>query len=208
MLKKIIAISGILFSSLSMATPIFQTGDEIVSRGNTEYSFSNNSIGVDHTSILLNFDLYIFDSWDGINTKNGNDIFGFRVNGSEYSWTFKGSYFEMFLNDPDAPVDPDFERGAFNEYDRFGPIDRFYDDFYGGFVIPHSSENLELVFFGTGLQGISDESWGITNLSVTTSNSVSLTDGKAYLLSDVSTPFIFGSMLMFSSFVLFKRKRI
>lgn len=117
-----------------------------------------------HSVVYLNFDLYIMDSWDG--TDGGSvapDYFGFNIDGvTFYEWTFDN------FGDLESNTDTPDQTGNFNTINAWGEVDRYFDDYNGGFVIPHSADTLNLYFyaFGSGYQGIDDEPWRVTDLNV------------------------------------------
>lgn len=119
-----------------------------------------------HSEITINFDLYILDSWDG-NTPTGGtvppDYFGFSLDGVAHSWTF-----DNFDYGDETNTDIADATGNFNAINGWGEIDRFFADYNDGFTFVHSSDTLNLSFYGygAGFQSITDESWRVTNLAV------------------------------------------
>jgi hypothetical protein len=127
--------------------------------------FANQSVALtltglpDHTSLVLEWDQLILDSWDGSGPNGGPDRFGIFVAGIGFI-----DYEKVFPSTsgwPSIGVDPDVTG-------EFGPVATYADRYYQGLTaaIPHSGDSVTIVFFGAGLQGVGDESWGIDNLSV------------------------------------------
>lgn len=112
-----------------------------------------------HDCLRICFDLYVNDSWDGTNARfGGPDRFGFAVDGT------------TLWNEPytttNAPAGGTIIEGPaqlwFNLRNPFW-IDRVIQ--YCVEVV-HTDSTAVLRFFGSGLQGVNDESWGIDNVEV------------------------------------------
>jgi hypothetical protein len=135
--------------------------------------YSNDTVNIPlsglapHSSVTVNFDLYIMDSWDGTAGAYAPDYFGFSVDGDSRSWTFYN--FTPGTNETNTVSATSI--GDYNSITSWGSIDRYFQNYNGGFTVTHSSDTMTLSFFGTGLQGLTDESWRVTNL-VVTSNAV------------------------------------
>ena len=119
-----------------------------------------------HSAVMVHFDLFIYDSWDGNTTLGGTappDYFGVDVDGTTQSWTFDNFNY----NDETNTVVADFV-GNFNSVNSWGPIDRHFLDYSGGLSFAHSLSTMTLSFmgFGGGFQGIDDESWRVENIEV------------------------------------------
>lgn len=122
-----------------------------------------------HSEIAVNFDLYILDSWDGNTSLGGTvpeDYFVFSVDGVINSWTF-----DNFNYSDETNTDTADATGNFNGINGWGEIDRFFSDYNNGFTFAHSADTLTLSFYGdgSGFQSITDESWRVTNLAVSSS---------------------------------------
>lgn len=128
--------------------------------------------GTNPDQYYLKFDLYAIDSWDGNAAMNGPDLFEVFINGTNlFSHTF--SNHTPGQTYPLAPTVGPVDLG-FNSYDT--------DTIYRGIVIPFSvgsATELVIKWRSDGLQGLSDESWGIDNVSV----SQVPTPGSAALLA-------------------------
>ena len=155
---------------------------------------SLGSLGA-HNKVTVSFDVYVINSWDG-NGPLGNfccgpDLFGVslanvtpgsasglltsfsNIDASEFPEVGVTGALQSYPNAfPSLPGSPAFSGAA--EVGTLG-----YDFFGGGvgdddsvyhitLTFDHTASNLALSFFGLGLQDISDESWGLDNVSVST----------------------------------------
>ncbi len=110
----------------------------------------------------LTFDLYAFDSWDGDGPKHGPDIFEVQVNGQVlFSETISNGDKPQSFRAPD--IGPEFL--------AYSPTwaDSIYRNITLTFDRPIDAEYLNITWFGKGLQGVYDESWGIDNVMLTAS---------------------------------------
>jgi hypothetical protein len=64
----------------------------------------------------------------------------------------------------------------------WGPIDRYFQNYGAGFTFSHTSSTAELKFYDLGLQGLSDESWRVTNLTVYSDATTSVPEPATLLL--------------------------
>jgi hypothetical protein len=127
----------------------------------------------EHAEIRVTFELYIIRSWDGnINP----DTWQFKVDGQTLLFTTfdnQDYYPDHFQAYPDLyPYGSNRPRTGAKENNTLGykfdnrPMDAIY---LLSFTIPHSSTKLELTFTGNGLTpDLSDEGWGIDNVTVDT----------------------------------------
>lgn len=143
--------------------------------GNNTTTLSLSGLGSGTHNISLTFDFYAIDSWDGNSTNCGPDYFG--ING-DYTgqWTVVNStfistydYSQTFPHTPTATG-------------NFG-YNHWTDDIYRNISINFtlSGDALNLNFYGQNLQGISDESWGLDNVSIDT-NSAPVPEPATFLL--------------------------
>ena len=119
-----------------------------------------------HGSIVVELDLFIINSWDGVEAA-GPDIWSLVADGDTVMQTTFSVVFQQ--NYPDefgGPTHPP-HTGA-EEVDTLG-----FRDFFGtGDVyritrtFPHAGDSLKLDFSGDGLQSLDDESWGLENVRV------------------------------------------
>lgn len=149
-----------------------------------------------HDKVTVTFDVYVINSWDG-NGPLGNfccgpDMFGVSLadvtpgSATGMLTTFANidaserpevgatgalqSYPQPFPNLPGAAAfSGAFEVGTLG-YDFFGGGAGDDDSVYRiSLTFDHTASNLALSFFGTGLQDLGDESWGLDNVSVSLS---------------------------------------
>ncbi len=130
--------------------------------GNDTATLSLNGLGSGTHNVTLTFDFYAIDSWDGSDpTHGGPDIFGISGDYNNMWAVTSGGSGDTF------PYSPD-------ETGHFGYNSNWTDDIYRDIIInfSHTGDNLTLNFYGSGLQGLEDESWGIDNVSVISGNPV------------------------------------
>jgi hypothetical protein len=115
---------------------------------------------MDGQAYSMIFDLYLIDSWDGSNPTWGQDRFNVKV-GSAVAFS------ELLDNQMNSPHST-FRNPDVVDYLAFGNRDADRDAIYRGLTIDFvaNGETTVLSFYGSGLQGKNDESWGIDNLSV------------------------------------------
>jgi hypothetical protein len=107
----------------------------------------------------ITFDLYIIDSWDGLETTYGTDRVLLSNNGS----TIMN---ETFSNQPGTLQS---FRSADVGPEMLGFDSRFRDSIYRQVTVPFTvpmDTQIRLRWFDGGLQGVADESWGIDNVKV------------------------------------------
>ena len=127
-----------------------------------------------HTSVDINFDAAIIDSWDGIGGNPGPDAFQVTVDGNPvFNEVFAiASGTQTYENPPTGiQIAPNAHRG-FNPSWMDGAYDMSMEPNFQG--IAHSSSSLMIEWFasGAGWQGsdnpnlLNDESWAIDNVQV------------------------------------------
>jgi hypothetical protein len=126
-----------------------------------------------HTSASVALDLYIIQSWDGSNTSVGPDRWIAAVSGGStlLDTTFSVTGFDQCYP-ANCPANNPAHGGADEPNNSLGYA-FFGDNVYHldtathpSFTFAHSGSTLAITFQALGLQGITDESWGIDNLSV------------------------------------------
>jgi len=152
-------------ASIASASTVIYTEANLGDHTTDAVTINLNSLAT-HSQITVNFDLYIMDSWDGSTISGGAapvDFFNFSVDGAVSSWTFDN----FDLND-ETNTDVADATGNFNSINQWVDVDRRFDNYNNGFTFAHSLGALELSFFGSGsgFQTIDDESWRVTNLTV------------------------------------------
>jgi len=135
-----------------------------------------------HNTLQVVFDLYIIRSWNGNQATTGDnnypvgpDFWQLQADGSGQSppLTLLHTTFANYLNHPQAfpgwyPVAYPRLSGA-AEVNTLGYIwvNQKMDSVYRlAFIFPHQGETMRLDFSAMGLQALSDESWGLDNISV------------------------------------------
>ncbi len=139
-------------------------------KGNVWVSLRLENLPV-HSSVILNFDLYIIRSWDGNDTSHGPDIWKLEILNERtlLRTTFANeSLRQAYPNLFGAVPDHDPREGAdeINSlvFIRNGVI---VDAVYNlSFTLPHSDQSIEFVFSGPEVEEILDESWGLDNVEV------------------------------------------
>jgi YD repeat-containing protein len=124
------------------------------------YSNSSQTLALATTlgkTYTLNFDLYAIDSWDGSSTFAGPDYFDVWVND-------KRNFHETLSNVSSTQTfrlpDQQHIDGTFGGY--------WYDSIYRDVSVTFTAldSTTQIRFTDNGLQGLSDESWGIDNVEV------------------------------------------
>jgi hypothetical protein len=146
-----------------------------------------------HTSLSIEFDLYVIQSWDGDGPEGGTpDVWTLAVSGGP---VLLHTTFSNFTEMPGVPTRTqdypgtydDVPDGATNaaktgavESDTLGYFPGFLD-FPGGdsvyhlsFGFLHSASSVTFSFTGSGngFSGVGDESWGLDNVRVSDDNGV------------------------------------
>jgi hypothetical protein len=138
--------------------------------GNDTLSLSLSGLPA-HTQVRLSFDLYIFDSWDGNDTTWGPDIWDLSIaGGRNIIHTTFGSVADQAYPGMYPGGSYPARTGA-SENNTLGhsyrPPVYWGDSVYNlSFEVPHSASSVVFQFTGSGLQGLSDESWGLDNVQV------------------------------------------
>ena len=160
---------SLLFSVSANAALIAQDLSTAAHASNTSETFSFSGLG-SHSQITLNFDLYVYDSWDGNHWYWGDDYFGVKVDGVEL---FKYTFSNFAPNtSSESNTEVATSTGNYNTVNTWGEIDRFFDDYADGFTIAHNSSTLDITFFGMGLQNLNDESWKVVDIDISSASAV------------------------------------
>ena len=144
--------------------------------GNDVVTLSLSGLPV-HDTITVNFDLILWDSWDGENTRWGKDYQGLEADNTlVYEYTF--SNFSQTNQ-----TNPDLSRQL---YGKFGGNwywkDSLYENYNDGFTFNHTASTLTLSFYGRHLQGLRDESWAIDNIRVSSNSPAPVPEPATMLL--------------------------
>ncbi len=141
--------------------------------GNDKATLTLGRLGA-HDKLRVSLDLYVILSWDGNAGSFGPDVWELSVDGVPVLHT---TFANWLGPPPPTQAYPDAHPGGDHpgghgalEKDALGylwagkPMDTVYRL---SFEVPHAAEEATIVFSATGLQEITDESWGIDDLSVT-----------------------------------------
>jgi len=130
--------------------------------GNNTTTLSLTGLGTGTHNVTLTFDLYAIDSWDGDSTNPSWGLDYFGISGDYINeWTVVRS--TATGTTQSFPYTP-------TKTGDFGYNSGWTDDIYRNISLSfiHSGDNLNLSFYGRGLQSLNDESWGLDNVSVNT----------------------------------------
>ena len=143
---------------------------------NQTVSLSLNNL-LSHDSILVEFDLYIINSWDGNPTANGPDFFTLRTDGVDMMHTTFSNQGQDQSYPDDYLVNNPTQTGMFYLCGTCSPLFSMYKI---SKTISHINANAVIDFIGgPGLQGLGDESWGIDNIRVSALNNITACDSVA-----------------------------
>jgi hypothetical protein len=171
-----------LFPFCANSTVVLNTG--VLTGDHTNDSVTFNLTGLSaHTDIKLGFDLFIMDSWDSNKQSTANpDIFGYKIDGIIHSWTFGNFTGAGQSLSSETNIDSSWISGNFNSVTSWGNIDRSFINYADGFTFAHTGNTLNLEFFGQNLQAISDESWRVSNILLTTENNSTIPEPTSLAL--------------------------
>jgi len=145
--------------------------------GNEKVSLSLSNLAA-HSSVLLEFDLYLIRSWDGSSAGTqfdyGDDRFKLAVAGGAtlLDETFSngnpaGQSFGPLANNPYYTGASETYSLGFVFYDGIQQTSQVMDSVYRlSFNFAHDGDTLAFDFSGYGLQNLEDESWGLDNVRV------------------------------------------
>ena len=145
--------------------------------------FGNKTINLDlsglptHTYIRVEFNLYIFDSWDG---NNANDEWKLKVDGVDriytdfdnHTWNSAPGNMQSYPHNVEFlnPVLTDaIQSGLPNRCwnsSNSGPLGSSTSLYFINNITQHTGTSLTIGLQGLGLQSLCDESWGIDNVKV------------------------------------------
>ena len=151
-----------------------KTSTDTTPRGDRKFlgQFGNETVTLTlkdlppHAKAKLSFDLFVIQSWDGNDTPFGPDIWDLRVRDGPtllHTTFSKGERQAYPSSYPDGDYAP---RTWAAEKNMLGYS--FYGDavYNLSFTFPHSANSLVIDFSASGLQTLSDESWGLDNVKV------------------------------------------
>jgi len=121
-----------------------------------------------HSSVLINFDLAIIDSWDGTGSGNGPDTFTVKLDGNTvFSQVFESASGTQTYENPATSITIAFKQAlGFNGAFADSAYDMSMESAF--FKIPHFGNSLVIdwVTLAPGWQGGTDESWAIDNVEI------------------------------------------
>ncbi|MFA5293048.1 MAG: hypothetical protein WC496_08455 [Phycisphaerae bacterium] len=127
-----------------------------------------------HQSVTLSFDLFVIQSWDGTGADWGPDVWQLSVvDGPEllnttFSNTAQDGHMQSYPASYSSSQEYPAQTGA-AETNTLG-YEFYGDSVYNlSFTFTHSANSLTLSFAGLGLQDVCDESWGLDNVTVASS---------------------------------------
>jgi hypothetical protein len=135
--------------------------------------FTNNEVGLRLNTqpgqeLVLIFDVYLRDSWDGLSPQHGPDMFNVAVDGdsvfrASYAFPAHHGHGVAISNWPDAPE---------LQFRNIAGSGSWPDAVFRQVVVPFTAENVLtfITFFGERLSDVNDESWGIDNVRVLAAN--------------------------------------
>lgn len=128
--------------------------------------------GAERPGYVLQFDLYVIDSWDGFEPTHGLDRFRVLLN--------QGTQFEEYFTNHGTPdvLGPQTYEPRENDIVRtnFG-FERWNDSLYRDVTVVFDASDLdtqdaEITFQALGLQVINDESWALDNVRLSTTDDI------------------------------------
>jgi len=131
-----------------------------------------------HNVVTVQFDLYIIETWDGNNLQFGPDVWRLDVDGGP---TLLNTTFSKSAPDDFPQAFPSsFPGNSFPAQTGAVEIDAlgyntirqpWGDAVYNlSYTVNHASASIIINFSASGLQGMWDESWGLDNVRIVTSN--------------------------------------
>ena len=163
-----------------------------------------------HTHLVISCDLYVIGTWDGTGTMGGETVSVYVEGGP--TLLDKANFSNQELHGNPRQAYPSVYPGG-DHPARTGAAENntlgFFQSAYGHIMdsvyhfpneyhdlaFAHSDPNLVLTFSGSGLQSLSDESWGLDNVTVTVIDvndirlEYSTDNGGNWYLIDPCTPY-------------------
>ncbi|MCC5976238.1 MAG: Hint domain-containing protein [Rubellimicrobium sp.] len=159
------------------------------------------------SAVVIEFDLYVIDSWDAFGQWHSNadgDVFRIRINGTEIAAEpFQHGHYGGGLDDPRSST---VTIDGVTYSVTFTPVETAQNMGFSGWsdevwrvrieVTDYTGDQLTLGFAATTNSGIEDESFGIDNLSVVSTNDPSVdvlqADGHDLLFGGAGNDTLFG----------------
>jgi hypothetical protein len=142
-----------------------------------------------HARLAVEFDLYVIATWDGNLESYGPDLFRVDVDGTNVLQT-------TFSNVPGTPQSyPDPYPGG--DHEAFTGSEALVPDIFNAevaryrirLVVAHAAPSLQVTFAASGLQELTDESWGIDRVRI----ALDLDEDRDGLIDDAESPLCLGS---------------
>ena len=141
--------------------------------GNQTVSLSLASLPA-HSEVTVSFELFIIHSWDGHANGSGPDVWDLTVSGGPtlLNTTFAThaprlqAYPSPYPGNPGPPHNPPHPGATCANCLGLPNFFSTGDRYNLSFTFPHSGNSLQLDFAASGLQSLSDESWGLDNVKV------------------------------------------
>lgn len=157
-----------------------------------------NNLPAQSSAFTVSFDLFIFGSWDGSGDHCcGPDRFSVWVSGGPQlvRTTFSGDQNNGIPN-PNKQAYPGMypgsahpaNTGAVKVYSTSEGVPETTAVYRMSFTFTHKGEWMRLQFLSEAFEGITNESWGLDNVTVTTADPSAITNGKITTLSGDGTP--------------------
>jgi hypothetical protein len=127
--------------------------------GNETVNLTLNNLGA-HSELTVSFDLYLINAWDG-DGPWGPNVWSAAVDGVEQvSETFSNTSSFQSYPDDTSPSGSGAREVNTLAYPSGDSVYRMQ------FVVPHSASDVTLDLSASGLSGVFDEAWGVTNFEV------------------------------------------
>lgn len=165
-------------NATTSATP---TGQAFLGEfSNDSTTLTLNNLGA-HSAVTISFDLYILKSWDGDSfTSYSPDVWGITLNGATsintFTTTFSNgygatqSYPSAYFAGQAAARTGSAANDTLGYAGLQGGNTNWGDSIYHmSFTTTHNASTFTAKLFGSNLQGVGDESWGVDNVKVTVS---------------------------------------
>lgn len=140
-----------------------------------------------HDNVMLSFDLFVLQSWDGTSWDFGPDIWQADVENGQiliqttFSNTGDDGHLQNYTGSYSDGVEYDAYTGA-SEINTLG-YEYYGDSVYRfNFNFKHIDDTLKINFAGIGLQDSGDESWGLDNVKVELSKSMDIPEPSTLAL--------------------------
>ncbi|MCC5620554.1 CARDB domain-containing protein, partial [Nostoc sp. CHAB 5715] len=155
-------------------TNVDNTYPNTFSRFLGRFSNENTTLTLNTTpggTYRLEFDFYALDSWEGNNTSSGPDYLNIFLNNTQ---VFKETFNNVLGNSQTYNLEPN--SGSVNNLGFSSAVDSIYRAI--SIIFTATDSTTQIRFADGGLQGLSDESWGIDNVRVWTDQTANISDLK------------------------------